>query len=155
MPFSFAQFYFSPAGRISRSQYWLRYFLPVFVVGLLLSLCSEIANSAGSLAIGTLFGALYALFVVATLWPGLAVLVKRIHDRNRPGALVWLLYGPAILATIFTIAAFLTYGTLVTLVAAVLWLAVLGVGVWFFVEFGCLRGTQGANRYGPDPVLGR
>ena len=26
------------------------------------------------------------------------------------------------------------------------------VGVWFFIEFGCMRGTVGANRYGPDPV---
>jgi uncharacterized membrane protein YhaH (DUF805 family) len=26
------------------------------------------------------------------------------------------------------------------------------VSLWFFVEFGCLRGTIGANRYGPDPV---
>ena len=27
-----------------------------------------------------------------------------------------------------------------------------GISLWFFVEFGCLRGTIGANRFGPDPV---
>ena len=42
-------------------------------------------------------------------------------------------------------------GTLGVLVI-VLGLIVLGLNIWFFVEFGCLRGTIGANRYGPDPV---
>ncbi len=31
-------------------------------------------------------------------------------------------------------------------------LIVLVVLVWFFIEFGCMRGTIGVNRYGPDPV---
>jgi uncharacterized membrane protein YhaH (DUF805 family) len=26
------------------------------------------------------------------------------------------------------------------------------VFIWFLIEFGCLRGTIGANRYGPDSV---
>ena len=26
------------------------------------------------------------------------------------------------------------------------------VALWFFVELGCLRGTVGPNRYGPDPL---
>src|SRR5260221_13135523 len=30
----FVQFFLSPSGRVSRSQYWLRYFLPVFAIGL-------------------------------------------------------------------------------------------------------------------------
>jgi uncharacterized membrane protein YhaH (DUF805 family) len=37
-------------------------------------------------------------------------------------------------------------------IAGILGMGFLGVGVWFFIEFGCLRGTIGANRYGPDPV---
>ena len=27
------------------------------------------------------------------------------------------------------------------------------IGIWFFVEFGCMRGTIGDNRFGPDPVV--
>jgi uncharacterized membrane protein YhaH (DUF805 family) len=27
-----------------------------------------------------------------------------------------------------------------------------GITVWAFVELGCLRGTMGPNRYGPDPL---
>ena len=26
------------------------------------------------------------------------------------------------------------------------------IAVWGFVEIGCLRGTVGPNRYGPDPL---
>jgi len=26
------------------------------------------------------------------------------------------------------------------------------ISVWAFVELGCLRGTVGPNRYGPDPL---
>jgi uncharacterized membrane protein YhaH (DUF805 family) len=36
--------------------------------------------------------------------------------------------------------------------AAVLWVIVAGVAIWFFIEFGCMRGTIGPNRFGADPV---
>src|SRR4051812_21655510 len=35
---TFGQFYFSLRGRISRAQYWLRFFLPVFAIGFVLYL---------------------------------------------------------------------------------------------------------------------
>ena len=31
-------------------------------------------------------------------------------------------------------------------------LAMLAVGIWALVELGCLRGTVGPNRHGPDPL---
>ena len=31
-------------------------------------------------------------------------------------------------------------------------LVTLGISIWFFIEFGCMRGTVGENRFGPDPV---
>jgi uncharacterized membrane protein YhaH (DUF805 family) len=33
------------------------------------------------------------------------------------------------------------------------WLMI--VGIWFFIELGCLRGTAGDNQYGPDPLAGQ
>ena len=105
---------------------------------------------------------LQQIFQLIILWPGIAVLVKRIHDRNKSGALVWLLYGPSILALMFTIAAVVgaaadheDAAATLGVIAAVSWLVVLGIGICFFIEFGCLRGTVGANRYGPDPVSSR
>jgi len=86
-------------------------------------------------------------------------LIKRIHDRDKSGALVWALYGPLILAIIVTIATVIAFaagssdtGWSFGIVAAVFWVAVVGVSIWFFIEFGCMRGTIGPNRFGPDPV---
>jgi len=147
----FGAFYFSPSGRISRSQYWLRYFLPVAVIGIVFGFLSLIPS--------WLFKLLPSLFNLVMLWPHIAILIKRIHDRNKSGWLVWLFYIPAILMVIFligtiTAGATSATGAAVTLgiIAIVLGIAVLCVGVWFFVEFGCMRGTIGANKYGPDPV---
>lgn len=147
----FWAFLFSPAGRICRKQYWVWFFLPVLAIGLVLD--------ALTLIPGWFFKTLPSLFQLVMLWPGIAILVKRIHDRNKSGWLVWLIYAPLILALIFIIgtiiaAAAKATGATATLgiIAGVLGIVVLGIAVWFFVEFGCMRGTIGANRYGPDPV---
>jgi len=148
---SFAQFYLSPRGRISRSQYWLRFFLPVFVISLILDLVASAGGHGLKL--------LPSLFQLAILWPGIAVLIKRIHDRNKSGALVWALYAPFILTLVFAIAAILAVvaqssgaASALGVMAGVFGVAVLVVGIWFFIEFGCMRGTIGVNAYGPDPV---
>jgi uncharacterized membrane protein YhaH (DUF805 family) len=31
-------------------------------------------------------------------------------------------------------------------------IAILVVLIWFLIELGFLRGTQGQNQYGPDPL---
>ena len=145
----FVPFYFSPAGRISRSQYWLRYFVPVLVIGMILSAMQLVSEG---------FQVLSGLFQLAAAWPGISLLVKRIHDRNKSGWLVWVLYGPMILAMLFSIAAFIAIAlgsseiASLGIISGVLWIAVLVVAIWFFVEFGCMRGTVGANQYGADPV---
>ena len=150
VPPNLGQFYFSPSGRISRSQYWLKYFVPVFVIGVILHLAGE------QLSI------LLSIFNFVILWPGIAILIKRIHDRNKSGWLVWVLYVPLILAIIFTIVTLVVFafggngaGWALGVVAGILWAIVLVVTIWFFVEFGCMRGTIGANQYGADPVPAR
>jgi uncharacterized membrane protein YhaH (DUF805 family) len=62
-----------------------------------------------------------ALVNLALLWPALAVSVKRWHDRDKSAW--WLL---------------------VNLLPLVGWL-------WALLENGMLRGTRGANRFGPGP----
>jgi len=147
---SFGQFYFSARGRISRSQYWLRFFLPVFLIGMVLNVIGITSDALKWLP---------QLFQLITLWPGIAALVKRIHDRNKSGWLVWALYGPLILAVVFTLIAVVMVGlgdkaaaAGIGIVSGIFRIVSLGIGIWFFVEFGCLRGTIGANRFGPDPV---
>ncbi len=97
------------------------------------------------------------------LWAGLAILIKRIHDRAKSGALVWFFYGPMILAVIIAGAAAIAGGgetdspaaSPLWIITALLGIVIAGIGIWLFIEFGCLRGTIGANRYGPDPVTDR
>lgn len=147
----FWTFFFSPRGRISRKQYWLWYFLPVVIVSISLNFLA--------LMPGWFFKLLPNLFQLFVLWPGIAILIKRIHDRNKSGWLVWLIYAPLILAIIFMVAAIAAGAASVTgaaatlgIIAGVLGVVFFGVAIWFFVEFGCMRGTIGANKYGPDPV---
>jgi uncharacterized membrane protein YhaH (DUF805 family) len=59
---------------------------------------------------------------VAMLWPTLAVGVKRWHDRDKSG-----------------------WWVLIYFVPVIGW-------IWVLVENGCLRGTVGSNRFGPDPL---
>lgn len=63
-----------------------------------------------------------AIFILIAIWPSICVGVKRCHDRDKSGW--WLLIN------------------LVPVVGS----------LWWFIEFGCLRGTIGPNRFGPDPV---
>lgn len=151
---SFGQFYFSLKGRVSRSQYWLKFFLPVLGITVILNILAVAGSEA--------FNILHSIFQLVVLWPGIAMLVKRIHDRDKPGALVWLLYGPLILAIFLTIAALIAAfadstggASALGIISAMLWIAVVVVGIWFLIEFGCMRGTIGPNRYGPDPVSAR
>ena len=94
----FGNFYFSPSGRISRSQYWLKFFLPVIGISIAFQIIVGIAAAVGSVVAAGIFYVLYVIFALVTLWPGIAVLVKRIHDRNKTGWLVLALYIPLALS---------------------------------------------------------
>lgn len=63
-------------------------------------------------------------FAVAVLqmWISLALAIKRFHDRDRKGW--WLL---------------------------IVLIPIIGI-LWVFVVLGFLKGTEGANRFGPDPL---
>jgi uncharacterized membrane protein YhaH (DUF805 family) len=151
------QFYFSPWGRISRSQYWLHYVLPFFAIAALLRLAA-LAHGETRQDPGLLMG-LLNLFYIAALWPSIAVLVKRIHDRDKSGWLILLFYIPffigiglAAVALAYIASGNIHTGNQFATFGAV-WFAGVGIiGIWFFIDFGCMPGTVGANAYGPDPL---
>lgn len=62
------------------------------------------------------------LFGVISTWISLAIQIKRWHDRNKSGWWVFIELIPFI------------------------------GNIWAFVELGCLKGTAGENRFGPDPL---
>jgi len=148
VPPSFGQFAFSLEGRISRSQLWLQWALPVVAIHVVLWIMIAIAAAADSSGWTATFFILWIAFWLATLWPNIAVMVKRIHDRNKTGWLVLAYWVPAGLQTILFIA-----DASDNMAASLIRLITIAVGIWFFIELGCMRGTVGPNRYGADPVL--
>lgn len=152
-PPTFWEFYFSLRGRISRSQYWLKFVLPVFVISLALGFIEAGARLNGHPDTAATFQIVSALFSLATFWPGIAVLVKRIHDRDKTGWLAVLPYaliGVALLGA--GIAAAARSREMAEIIITIVGIAGFAIFVWFLVEFGCLRGTVGPNRFGPDPL---
>ncbi len=88
------------------------------------------------------------------LWPGLAIGFKRLHDRDKSGRMLVLLYVlsaanqlVSVLGAQSGIAGMMHPGLLRLCLSLVL----LVVGVWMLIELGFLDGTQGPNKFGPSP----
>jgi uncharacterized membrane protein YhaH (DUF805 family) len=106
---------FSLKGRIGRKTFWLNYLgmMLVFIimyVGLLSAINGQTDSAA--FAIATL------LLYVPLIWIGLALSVKRWHDRNKSGWWVLINFIPFI------------------------------GGIWVLIENGCLAGDVESNNYG-------
>ena len=116
---SFSKLFFSFDGRVSRSTYWLKYMLPYFLIYVVLVML-DIGTGSFDFKVG--YGIASGLFTLVGIIPGLAMSIKRCHDRNRTG---WFL--------------------LVSLIPL--------IGIWVLIELWFLKGIDGANQYGPDPLL--
>jgi uncharacterized membrane protein YhaH (DUF805 family) len=125
------QLLFGFNGRIRRSQYWLASiavavvsiaaFIPYFMVARLeYTEGSEVGIDSSN---PTQMLGLALIFVVYILdiWIGLALQIKRWHDRDKSGLWVFIALVPLI------------------------------GGIWVLVECGFLDGTPGPNRFGPSP----
>ena len=96
LPPSFGQFYFSPHGRISRSQYWLRFALPVVAIHFgFIVIIVGLAVGHNTVAAGA-FYLLWTLYALIVFWPNLAILIKRSHDRDWPWPYILLLLVPLV-----------------------------------------------------------
>ncbi len=73
-------FLFSFEGRISRTQYWLNFILPTFVLWLVLVWLFPFRLDALERRDWP-----FVLYSLALLWPGVATQVKRWHDRGKSG----------------------------------------------------------------------
>jgi uncharacterized membrane protein YhaH (DUF805 family) len=142
--------YTSFEGRINRAKYWLAtiilvvaIFIVMFVVGFVLGMSIDPSDIK--------FKAVVFVFQLIFLYPSAAVMVKRLHDRNRPGYFAAFMLVPVITDMIGITGDVLNMNALYYLLS----LITLAVAVWFFVELGCLRGTIGDNQYGPDPLAGK
>jgi len=128
---------FSFEGRMRRSEYWLISIgmgVVKLPLGFLLTLFGVEIATVGRALLELLF-----------LWPSVALMVKRGHDRNRPA-----LYTVGVLVALIVVS-FL--GSFLA-VAGVSYAGPLLMGaifIYVFIDYGCLDGTQGPNRYGRSP----
>ncbi|MFI4935591.1 MAG: DUF805 domain-containing protein [Caulobacterales bacterium] len=112
---------FSFDGRIRRRDFWLARIglIPVSIFLLWFDFAVIYAN--GDFAHPSPLAILALPVAIFSLWVGLAVQVKRWHDRDKSWPWVFIEFIPLV-------------GPL-----------------WVFVELGCLDGTPGDNRFGPSP----
>jgi uncharacterized membrane protein YhaH (DUF805 family) len=149
--------FFSFQGRINRAKYWLA--ILVFVaISLGLKLVLGVIAFAAMRGAGT--GGYFALSIIVSILnlgvgivlfiSGLAVGAKRLHDRDKSAWWLLLFYVlPYALAGIGLLITYAAHNSGPFILGV---LGALGIAIWMFVELGCLRGTVGPNRYGPDPL---
>lgn len=78
----------------------------------------------------------------------LAVSVRRLHDRGKSGWWLLAMYLPLFVLGVFEGLTELSPGE----PNVVLSLLSLAFSIWALVELGCLKGTVGSNKFGPDPL---
>jgi uncharacterized membrane protein YhaH (DUF805 family) len=118
---------FSFQGRVNRAKFWLvhlaMWLVTAVVFGSIFGGAAMTSDPAAAFeSVGMVPGLVLAVVYVLMVWIGLAIGVKRWHDRNKSG-----------------------WWILISLVP------VIG-GLWYLIECGFLRGTVGPNTYGPDPL---
>ncbi len=123
--------FLSHEGRISRQPFWIGVAI-MFVVQFVVSS-----------VVGT--GIIGSLISLALIYPTLCVYIKRCHDRGKSGWWVLLLFLPVVTIVFMFMDASLFVVPVVF---------ILGVTVWWIVDLGILKGTDGPNDYGPDPLGG-
>jgi len=108
-------------GRISRFEYWVMGILPMIAMYVTVAIVIAVIESSDILKNPNVAPVALASTYIPAFWIGLAINIKRWHDRNKSG--MWICIG------------------MVPIVGP----------IWSLVELGCLPGSDGPNRYGPAP----
>ena len=140
----FINIFISFSGRINRAKYWIAV-LVYTAINIVFAALAYVGSASTALhGISTVVG-------IAMTISAIGVTIKRLHDRNKSGWYVLLF----LVAPVVLLLAGLVIGTMSSgsdFVATALWLIAIVIGIWSFVELGCLRGTIGQNKYGADPL---
>jgi uncharacterized membrane protein YhaH (DUF805 family) len=87
---SWSEFLLSANGRVSRSQFWLKWALPYFVVTIVLYFILFMIFEPMTAII------IVYIYLLIMLWPGIVIYIKRSHDRGRSGWFVLLFLVPIV-----------------------------------------------------------
>ncbi len=128
--------YLSFEGRINRQPFWLGLLAMTVVVWVLEFILFSMFGGRAMMNIDTnnpdaaaamsnaMSGMMLPIGILTLifLWPSLAIYTKRWHDRDKSGWWSLIMFVPVVGA------------------------------LWFLIECGFLRGTDGPNRFGNDPL---
>jgi len=139
-------------GRISRQQFWIGFaVLTVVELGVRLALGVPLFPQSMKPFPVRLTEAGIEL---VTLYPTAAVLIKRLHDRDQPGIYVAWVIGISLVVLVADLIGVTGDPNNTTWLDWILAFFAIGIGLAFLIELGFRRGTDGENRYGPDPLGG-
>ena len=133
-------------GRINRAKWWAGVVI-LAVINIVLGFIIEAIFGRG------FFGIFLAtLLQLALFYPTYAVCAKRFQDRDKPGKTA--LYGlvPVLIANLLVIWGLTGTPQEPNGLGWICTLVNLGVGLWFLIDLGILKGTPGPNRFGGDPL---
>ena len=131
--------YLSFEGRTNRQPFWLGLLTMAVVIWILEFIIFSIFGGSAMMSVdasnpdaaaiamsNAMSGMIvpFSILFLVFLWPSLAIYTKRWHDRDKSGWWSLIMFVPII------------------------------GGIWFLVECGFLRGTDGPNRFGDDPLGG-
>jgi uncharacterized membrane protein YhaH (DUF805 family) len=141
---SMTQLLFSFRGRLNRKPYWMTV-IATMVIIILLLLFALVMIREQRFEVAGLTVMILIILYIPLIWIGLAIGAKRLHDRDKSAWWLLVFYAlPGILST--------AGNEMEDLGFIILHIISFGITVWAFIELGCLRGTRGPNRYGPDPL---
>ncbi len=136
--------YTSLEGRIGRETYWTRFIGPMAVIGFIAGIID------GSL--GTEVGTVSAIAIVISIWPSTVGNVKRLHDRGLTGWHIAVFWGLMLIMILVMGVLFQGSDDLGGGVGVVMGIVWAGYALYLVVVCGFLKGTEGLNKYGPDPL---
>jgi len=159
------------SGRSRRQEFWMFMLLLLIIwivafFGIMMmgagALSMAGANADGSPRVAGMMGMFASMGIIAVIlgivWlalliPTLAVQTRRLHDTDRSGWWLMIYWGPAILSWIVNIAGAANQSASLVMLGGLCSLLALIASIVLLV-FWCLPGTNGPNRFGPDPLGG-
>lgn len=135
----FVNIFITFTGRINRAKYWIAVICCAVFLLAVVGVTITVASS-----IDTVFRAALIAYV-PLIYVGVVTGIKRLHDRNKSGWWIVLLYGGPMLLSWIGAVISNSAGIFIQLIGLI-------ISLWGLVELGFLRGTIGSNRYGPDPL---
>lgn len=128
-----ARFYFSPQGRTGRQAYWLFGVVPLVALGVVVGLVALYLHNH---RVSPLM--LLGLFALLSLWIGVALGSRRLHDI---GVSAWWMVAVTVVPLLAALQLPQRWQQIPALLAT--------------IALGIPKGVVGSNRYGPDPTGGK